>query len=64
MQYLHARGVVHGSLKPNNILVGDGRACISDYGMVEVHPSGSYGHRYFSPEAWKGVCVLDLTPGQ
>ncbi|KAJ6510423.1 kinase-like domain-containing protein, partial [Mycena sanguinolenta] len=55
MQYLHARGVVHGSLKPNNILVGDGRACISDYGMVEVQTSGSHGHRYFSPEAWKGV---------
>ncbi|KAF7361275.1 Protein kinase domain-containing protein [Mycena sanguinolenta] len=55
MQYLHARGVVHGSLKPTNILVGDGRACISDYGMIEVQTSGSHGHRYFSPEAWKGL---------
>ncbi|KAJ7262791.1 hypothetical protein B0H12DRAFT_1012526 [Mycena haematopus] len=60
MQYLHARGVVHGSLKPANILVGDGRACVSDYGMIEVQTSGSPGHRYFSPEAWKGVCGLSV----
>ncbi|KAK7018606.1 kinase domain-containing protein [Favolaschia claudopus] len=56
MQYLHARGVVHGSLKPANILIGeDGNACVSDYGMIEVQTSGSHGHRYFSPEAWKGT---------
>ncbi|KAJ7730868.1 hypothetical protein DFH07DRAFT_848205 [Mycena maculata] len=56
MQYLHARGVVHGSLKPPNVLIGaDGKAYISDYGMIEVQNSGSHGHRYFSPEAWKGT---------
>ncbi|KAJ6589090.1 hypothetical protein B0H19DRAFT_1102869 [Mycena capillaripes] len=56
MEYLHGRGVVHGSLKPTNILMGvDGKACVSDYGMIEVQTSGSHGHRYFSPEAWKGT---------
>ncbi|KAJ7902704.1 hypothetical protein B0H14DRAFT_2667320 [Mycena olivaceomarginata] len=55
MQYLHECGVVHGSLKPANILVGDGKAYVSDYGMIEVQTSGSHGHRYFSPEAWKGT---------
>ncbi|KAJ7020727.1 hypothetical protein C8F04DRAFT_1013931 [Mycena alexandri] len=56
MKYLHGRGVVHGSLKPTNILMRvDGRACISDYGMIEVQTSGGNGHRYFSPEAWKGT---------
>ncbi|KAJ7119484.1 hypothetical protein C8R44DRAFT_877912 [Mycena epipterygia] len=56
MQYLHARGVVHGSLKPTNILInGDGTACVSDCGMIEVQTSASNGHRYFSPEAWKGT---------
>ncbi|KAJ7639906.1 hypothetical protein B0H17DRAFT_960701, partial [Mycena rosella] len=55
------RGVVHGSLKPTNILIKrDGSACVSDYGMVEVQSSASYGHRYFSPEAWKGVRILYL----
>jgi serine/threonine protein kinase len=56
MKFLHERGIVHGSLKPSNILIGgDGKACISDYGMIEVQTSGSHGHRYFSPEAWKGT---------
>ncbi|KAJ7075996.1 hypothetical protein B0H15DRAFT_805837 [Mycena belliarum] len=56
MQYLHAHGVVHGSLKPTNVLVdADGTACVSDCGMVEVQTSASPGHRYFSPEAWKGT---------
>ncbi|KAJ7208010.1 kinase-like domain-containing protein, partial [Mycena pura] len=37
MEYLHARNIVHGSLKPNNILINaDGGACISDYGMIQV----------------------------
>ncbi|KAJ7037062.1 hypothetical protein C8F04DRAFT_1393846 [Mycena alexandri] len=56
MQYLHGHGVVHGGLKPPNILIkDDGTACISDYAMVEVQSSGSDGYRYFSPEAWKGT---------
>ncbi|KAF7978821.1 hypothetical protein HWV62_44605 [Athelia sp. TMB] len=50
-------GLVHGSLKPSNILVAEnGQVCISDYGMVEITPSGNASsHRYYSPEAWKGV---------
>ncbi|KAL0575728.1 hypothetical protein V5O48_006241 [Marasmius crinis-equi] len=57
MQYLHSCGVVHGRLKTSDILVtDDGRACVADYDMVEVQPSeSSEAHRYFSPEAWKGV---------
>lgn len=51
------RGLVHGSLKPSNILVAeDGKACVADYGMAEIAPSGNTSsHRYYSPEAWKGV---------
>ena len=51
------RGIVHGKLKPTNILISEnGQACISDYGMVELKPSSGCA-RYFSPEAWKGVCI-------
>jgi serine/threonine protein kinase len=54
------RGLIHGSLKPNNILIADnGQACVSDYGMIEIKPSASTGTRYFSPEAWKGVCFSE-----
>lgn len=53
------RGLVHGSLKPTNVLLAEnGQACISDYGMVEITPSSSPCGSYFSPEAWKGVCLL------
>jgi serine/threonine protein kinase len=55
------RDINHGSLKPTNILVADnGQACISDYDVIEITRSGSTCARYFSPEAWKGVCPSPL----
>ncbi|KAK0211908.1 hypothetical protein ARMGADRAFT_877842, partial [Armillaria gallica] len=49
--------VVHGGLKPSNILINDaGDACVSDWSMVDFQPSRNReAHRYYSPEAWKGV---------
>ncbi|KAF5353115.1 hypothetical protein D9758_008784 [Tetrapyrgos nigripes] len=57
MQYLHSRNIIHGGLKTSDILVkGDGHACIADYGVTEIQSSkNSENHRYFSPEAWKGI---------
>ncbi|KAG7086062.1 hypothetical protein E1B28_003582 [Marasmius oreades] len=54
MRYLHQCGILHGNLKPSNILVADdGRACVADYEMNEIQSSRSQGsHRYYSPEAW------------
>lgn len=52
-------GIVHGSLKPSNVLIqGDGTACIADADLVKIQPSSSPdSHRYYSPEAWKGVRI-------
>ncbi|KAG7441524.1 uncharacterized protein BT62DRAFT_974685 [Guyanagaster necrorhizus] len=57
MQYLHSCNIVHGGLKPSNILINDaGDACISDWSMVDFQPSrNKEAHRYYSPEAWKGT---------
>ncbi|KAK1228039.1 hypothetical protein PQX77_008932 [Marasmius sp. AFHP31] len=57
MQYLHTNGIVHGSLLPSNILINSsGRACVSDYDMLKLQASRNPdAHRYYSPEAWKGV---------
>ncbi|KAF7291470.1 Protein kinase domain-containing protein [Mycena kentingensis (nom. inval.)] len=77
MNYLHSRDIVHGSLKPNNILINpDNTASVADYGMIEVQSnSGSPGHRYLSPEGWKGtvsrpsdvfafaMCALEIFSG-
>lgn len=54
---------MHGGLKPTNILIAEnGQACIADFGMVDLDPSGNASsHRYFSPEAWKGVSILSMT---
>ncbi|THU94441.1 hypothetical protein K435DRAFT_900211 [Dendrothele bispora CBS 962.96] len=53
MQYLHSRNIIHGGLETSDILAKeDGHPCIADYGIEN--------HRYFSPEAWKGVSNTNL----
>ncbi|KAE8876564.1 hypothetical protein PF003_g39312 [Phytophthora fragariae] len=40
LEYLHQRGIMHGNLKLNNILIGeDGHAKLSDFGMGAVRAS-------------------------
>jgi predicted ATPase/signal transduction histidine kinase/tRNA A-37 threonylcarbamoyl transferase component Bud32 len=40
LEHLHARGVVHCDLRPDNILVsGDGQVCIRDFGGASRMPS-------------------------
>ncbi|KAF9258926.1 kinase-like protein [Marasmius fiardii PR-910] len=57
MQFLHSRSFIHGSLKTSDIVVNaSGEACVADYCMAQIQASKSNeGHRYFSPEAWKGM---------
>ncbi|KAF8326525.1 uncharacterized protein EI90DRAFT_2975570 [Cantharellus anzutake] len=78
MQFLHGCGMVHGSLKPSNILVNDdGHALVADCGINEIIRSANpCAHHYFSPEAWKGttsrasdvfafaMCVFDVLAGK
>ncbi|KAG9024880.1 hypothetical protein FRB95_010941 [Tulasnella sp. JGI-2019a] len=54
MEYLHMMNVVHGRLRPQNILVSnDGQACIGDPGLYHFSTTPASAS-YLSPEAWKG----------
>ncbi|KAL4095022.1 hypothetical protein PRIC1_008400 [Phytophthora ramorum] len=62
LQYLHERGVVHGDLKGNNILVCDGTAKLADFGLSvfanTINPAGGAGAlgaiRWKAPECLAG----------
>src|SRR5690606_9587289 len=32
----HARGIVHGDFKPENVLIGEGRVCVADFGLAQL----------------------------
>ncbi|KAJ7242294.1 kinase-like domain-containing protein [Mycena rebaudengoi] len=41
LQYLHSKGLLHGDLKGNNILIdGNGTACLTDFGLSTVLMEG------------------------
>jgi formylglycine-generating enzyme required for sulfatase activity len=57
LEYAHSKQVVHGDLKPGNIIVtDDGTAKVIDFGMAEVLRGESAMHtpRYASPEMAAG----------
>ncbi|ADV66946.1 serine/threonine protein kinase [Deinococcus maricopensis DSM 21211] len=61
--YAHARGIMHLDLKPENVMLEDGRAVVTDFGMshdTALTRITSMGERmgtphYMAPEQYKGV---------
>lgn len=67
LKYAHEKGIIHGDLKPSNILLGS-QAMISDFGLVSKIDPGSFANTlskvskkiagtldYMSPEQKKGI---------
>lgn len=64
LDYLHAQHVLHGDIKPANILLLQGHAKVADLGLARLlgdHPLGASSSgtpEYMAPEVWDGkVCA-------
>jgi len=59
LDYIHGQGLVHGNLRPNNILIDDeGQPLLTGIGALQAGAKVSQGSVYFSPEQGQGG-ILD-----
>jgi tetratricopeptide (TPR) repeat protein len=50
LSFVHARGMVHGSLQPSNIMVASGVLKIADFGLARIAAAPSAPENYRAPE--------------
>jgi tetratricopeptide (TPR) repeat protein len=50
LSFVHAKGMVHGSLQPSNIMVASGVLKIADFGLARIAAAPSAPENYRAPE--------------